>query len=69
MNEPVKKTQQMVLIQHLGKATCEMSGKEAEGVSCKFANGTFEGFLSWQSFKQMCRFFSTRTQKEPAQTS
>ena len=50
----------MVVIQKLGKGRCQMSGKEAEGVLCKFANGMFEGFLSWQSFKLMCRLVSSR---------
>lgn len=59
----------MVLIQKIGQGKCQMSGKEAEGVQCKFANGIFEGFLSWQSFKQMCRFISVQARKEPEQTS
>lgn len=54
----------MVLIQKLGKSKCQMSGKEAEGVQCKFANGIFEGFLSWQSFKQMCRLISAQARKD-----
>lgn len=55
----------MVVIQKLGKAKCQMSGKEADGVLCKFANGLFEGFLSWASFKQMCRLLSATPRKEP----
>ena len=54
----------MVVIQKLGKGKCQMSGKEAEGVVCKFGNGFFEGFLSWPSFKQMCRLMSAQPAKE-----
>ena len=58
----------MVIIQKLAKAKCQMSGKKAEGVHCKFQNGMFEGFLSWQSLRQMDRLISTRPKSETQQS-
>jgi hypothetical protein len=44
----------MVTIERIGTDKCQFSNKEnAEGVYCKFTDGSFEGFLSWASLKKL----------------
>jgi hypothetical protein len=43
----------MVTIEKIGKAVCSLTGKEGEGVYCKFADGSFHGFLIWKSLQQL----------------
>lgn len=43
----------MVTISKIGTDVDALSGKEAEGVYCSFKDGSFDGFLSWRSLKQL----------------
>ena len=42
-----------VTIHSIGDALCSLSGKEAEGITCTFEDGTVNGHLSWKSFRQL----------------
>lgn len=51
----------MVLVEKIGTDTCQFSNKEkAEGVYCKFTDGSFQGFLSWASFKKLVAWKSAQ---------
>ena len=43
----------MVTIEKTGTDVCALTGKQAEGVYCKFLDGSFEGFLGWKSLRQL----------------
>jgi hypothetical protein len=43
----------MVTIEKIGTDVCALTGKQAKGVQCQFADGSFQGFLSWKSLKQL----------------
>src|SRR6266446_5639717 len=43
-----------VTIHHAGSGTCSLSGKEADGLTVTFDDGTVtEQHLSWKSFRQL----------------
>ena len=50
----------MVTIERIGTDTCALSGKESEGVYCKFVDGSFSGFLSWKSLRQLLNMKSNQ---------
>lgn len=50
----------MVTIERIGTDTCALSGKESEGVYCKFLDGSFSGFLSWKSLRQLLNMKSNQ---------
>lgn len=43
----------MVTIEKVGNGVDALTQKEAEGVHCKFVDGTFQGFLSWKSLRML----------------
>ncbi len=43
----------MVTIESVGSGVDALTQKEAEGVYCKFVDGTFHGFLSWKSLRML----------------
>jgi hypothetical protein len=43
----------MVTIERLGTDTDALTQKEAEGVYCMFADGSFKGFLCWKSLRML----------------
>lgn len=43
----------MVTIERIGTDVCALTGKEGEGVWCEFTDGSFKGFLSWKSLRQL----------------
>jgi hypothetical protein len=54
----------MVTIERIGTDVCALTAKEAEGVYCKFLDGSFEGFLSWKSFRQLLQMKSNQKSAE-----
>lgn len=43
----------MVTIERVGNGVDALTQKEAEGVHCKFVDGSFKGFLSWKSLRML----------------
>jgi hypothetical protein len=59
----------MVTIEKIGTDVCALSGKQSEGVYCKFADGSFQGFLTWKSLQQLLSLKQSQRQekKDPQQ--
>jgi hypothetical protein len=58
----------MVTIEKIGKDVCALTGKEGEGVYCKFADGSFQGFLVWKSLQQLLNLNQSQHQgRKPAE--
>jgi len=43
----------VVTIEKVGSGVDALTQKEAEGVHCQFADGSFRGFLSWKSLRML----------------
>ncbi len=43
----------MVTIEKTGTDVCALTGKQGEGVYCRFADNSFHGFLLWKSLRQL----------------
>jgi hypothetical protein len=57
-----------------GSGTCSLTGKESDGLTVTFDDGTIkEAFLSWKSFRQLLALKSSQTvrptEPKPAPTS
>lgn len=52
----------MVTIEKIGTDLCVLTGKEGEGVYCKFADGSFQGFLIWKSLQQLLKLKQSQQQ-------
>jgi hypothetical protein len=43
-----------VSIEGVGNGTCSLTGKEGDGLTCSFEDGTVRGqFRSWKAFRQI----------------
>lgn len=54
----------MVTIEKTGTDMCALTGKQGEGVYCKFADGSFHGFLLWKSLRQLLSLKQTQRPKK-----
>jgi hypothetical protein len=55
-----------VTIHSVGSGACSLAGKEGDGLTVTFEDGTVrEAFLSWKSFRQLCAMKSAKGAKQP----
>ncbi len=53
-----------VIILGVGTGTCSLAGKECDGLTVTFDDGTVkEAFLGWKSFRQLLALKSSQTAK------
>jgi hypothetical protein len=54
----------MVTIERIGTDVCALTGKQGDGVYCRFADGSFHGFLLWKSLRQLLSLKQAQQQGE-----
>lgn len=59
-----------ISILNTGMGTCSLTGRECEGMTVSFDDGTVTGsFLSWKAFRQLLALKTKQNERKPVPTA